>query len=160
MTAVTERGIDEGRLNCVSPSSSTIRCGHLSCALFLSYNHLTLWHTCSLFDKALKTMSFSWYYLSDVLKAEWYFAYSLISFTTFISSFRHLLLLYAEELITYLTVKNLLTSFFHPWLIFLNLALWAYLFCLIFNLSSFILLIDALLTICLLNKCWCQFYLH
>ena len=160
MTAVTERSIDKDKLDCIFSSSSTIRCNYLSCALLLSYNYFILWHTCSLFNKILKIISFSWYYSSDVLKAEWYFACFFTSFITFISSFECLLLLYAEELITYLMIKNLLISFFHSWLTFLNLTLWTYLFCLIFNLSSFILLIDALLIICLLNKCWCWFYLH
>ena len=43
MTAVTERDIDKGRLNCVFSSSSTIRCDYLLYALSFSYNYLTLW---------------------------------------------------------------------------------------------------------------------
>ena len=68
MTAVTERDIEEDKLNCIF--SSTIRYNYLLCALLLSYNYFILWYTYSLFDKALKIISFSWYYLSDVLKAE------------------------------------------------------------------------------------------
>ena len=67
MTAVTERDIEEDRLNCVPPS---IRCDYLFYAVLLSYNHLISFSMLVFFNKALNITSFSWYYLSDILKAE------------------------------------------------------------------------------------------
>ena len=67
MTAVAERSIEEGRLNYVS---SSIRCNYLFYAVLLFYNYLISFNMLVPFNKILNITSFSWYYLSGILKTE------------------------------------------------------------------------------------------